>query len=118
MKTQLTTAYLGAFSTKIAVVTLSVVALTASPAIAGSDVAMDNLNRVFNPTLISAPTSQGHSADTGRNIAYENIARIFDPGMLTAELSPVPGKTVSEDLGRRDIAQENIDRIFKVTAAE
>ncbi|MEH6470094.1 MAG: hypothetical protein V7752_02480 [Halopseudomonas sp.] len=118
MKTQLTGAPLAALCSKVAVASLAVAALATSPAVIAKDVAMDNLNRVFNPTLISAPASQGQAADSGRDISAENIARIFNPAMLTAGLSPHSASLLNSDRRQSDIAQENINRIFKATAAD
>ncbi|MEH6650837.1 MAG: hypothetical protein V7707_12490 [Motiliproteus sp.] len=106
-------------------VVVILIGFTAPKAIAANDVAMENLTRAFNPTLVNPPPVDGVSASQNTaalstySVAHQNIAMIFDPGLLTAGLN-VTGErlydTAKAGTGE-DVAQQNIDRIFSSGSA-
>ena len=104
-----------------------VVGLSASTAIAANGVAMENLRHAFTPTLVKPPSVNGvalHADHLDESVAQQNIARTFDPGWLRAGSNDVVGgQTVSNPesadvtVTGGDVAQQNIDSIFKNASA-
>lgn len=109
------------------------IGLNASTATAANSVAMDNLWRAFNPTLVDPPAARvgegssssfqkagarsAESVDTC--VAQQNIARIFNPALLTAGLNTAVSsqragiQTDAAASNGGDVAKQNIDRLFK-----
>lgn len=90
--------------------------LMAQVAMADDSVITENIQRIFNPSLLTAglhATERQTGAEAARNIAQENIAALFDPSSITARLQSKPAAKPASRKTARDTAMDNIRRLFK-----
>jgi hypothetical protein len=89
--------------------------LMAQVAMADGSVIAENINRIFDPSRLTAGlhAERQTSVEPTRNVAEENIAALFDPYSITARIQSKPAADPASRNAARDTAMDNIRRIFK-----
>ncbi|GGC01948.1 hypothetical protein GCM10011352_30150 [Marinobacterium zhoushanense] len=86
-------------------------------AMADGGVAMENINRIHNPSLstmelpaVTTPVRR----EAARDVAEENIAAMFDPRIRSERMRSTSTPFSAPRDASRDVALDNLRRIFKV----